>query len=165
MGRSLLRWRVNEVLDDSELGVRLADAGEDVGRIVRTIGESTALVIETALEHQLPDDAELVAHAIATFRGRQRTPATLRNAIVDLAGVLEHHRHSIKSHLNRKDEAALFEIANKFDLRHRDANQRGDYDPAFSEWLFQWYLATVTLLARLAEREPGQADKRLAATS
>lgn len=60
------------------------------------------------------------------------------NAIVDLAGVLERHRKLVKATFTRKDEAALFEIANKFDLRHRDAGQRGDYDLDFFEWLFQW---------------------------
>jgi len=84
---------------------------------------------------------------------RHRTPETLRNAIVNLAGVLERHRELVKATFARKDKAALFEIANKFDLRHRDAGQRGDYDLDFFEWLFQWYLATVTLVVRRLDQQ------------
>jgi hypothetical protein len=30
-----------------------------------------------------------------------------------------------------KDEGALFEIANRFAIRHRNIMQQADYDPAF----------------------------------
>ena len=59
----------------------------------------------------------------------------------------------LKDRIPTKDEAALFEIANKYDLRHRKTDQHGDYDAAFLEWIFHWYLATVALLSRLIERE------------
>ncbi|MBV6703384.1 hypothetical protein KV557_40985 [Kitasatospora aureofaciens] len=47
-------------------------------------------------------------------------------------------------------------IANKFEIRHRDASQQEDYDPAFLHWIFWWYLATVELTTTLAGRQ--QAD-------
>ncbi len=67
-------------------------------------------------------------------------------------GVLESQRAILKSELLSKDEGALFDIANNFDLRHRNANQRSDYDPLFLEWVFSWYLGTITLVASLAAR-------------
>ncbi len=48
-----------------------------------------------------------------------------RSAIVTLAGILEEHRALLKDQLG-KDEGALFEIANRYALRHRKADQRGD---------------------------------------
>ena len=54
------------------------------------------------------------------------------------------------------DKSALFDIANNFDLRHRTAKQRTDYDPVFLEWLFGWYLCTITLVSSLLERQGGQ---------
>lgn len=43
----------------------------------------------------------------------------------------------------------LSEIANRYDLRHRKADQRGDYDEAFLDWIFSWYLGTVELTNRI----------------
>ena len=77
----------------------------------------------------------------------------MRSAIVALAGVVEAHRGRLKAELLTKDEGALFDLANNFDLRHRRADQRTDYDPIFLEWLFHWYLATVSLIAKLVARQ------------
>lgn len=44
-----------------------------------------------------------------------------RSAIVTLAGILEERRALLKDRLG-KDEGALFEIANRYDLRHRKAD-------------------------------------------
>lgn len=71
----------------------------------------------------------------------------------DLAGVLERLRATAKSELFRKDESALFELANKFGVRHNDIDQKTDYDrDIWWEWQFHIYLSTALLLLRLAER-------------
>jgi hypothetical protein len=51
------------------------------------------------------------------------------------------------------DENALFHIANTFELRHLNERQKPDYNPAFLDWLFWWYLATVELTDRLLGRQ------------
>ncbi|CAM5607076.1 putative protein OS=Streptomyces aurantiogriseus OX=66870 GN=GCM10010251_26830 PE=4 SV=1 [Streptomyces aurantiogriseus] len=71
-----------------------------------------------------------------------------RSAIATLAGILEERRALIKEQVGESDEGALFEIADRYDLRHRRADQRGDYDEAFLYWIFWWYLATVELTNR-----------------
>jgi hypothetical protein len=58
--------------------------------------------------------------------------------------VLEERRQLIKAELGTPDEGALFQIANKFAIRHQRASQQADYDPAFLDWIFWWYLATVS---------------------
>ncbi len=100
--------------------------------------------------------AQEVDHAIATFRARDADVPAKRTAIVTLAGILEANRALPKAQLFRKDEGALFHIANEFDLRHRDASQRADYDPAFVDWVFWTYLATVELVDRLLQRQETQ---------
>ena len=75
-----------------------------------------------------------------------------RSAIVTLAGVLEDRRELLKAELLREDEGALFRIANEFGLRHNRADQRGDFDPVFLDWVFWWYLATIELTDRLLAR-------------
>lgn len=95
-----------------------------------------------------------IRHAIALFRGRDVTAESRRSAIVTLAGILEERRTLIKEDIGRPDEGALFEIANRYDLRHRNANQRSNYDEAFLDWIFWWYLATVELTNRLIASRP-----------
>ena len=40
IGRALYRWHGNELLDDAVVGLRLADVGEDVGRLVAVTDEA-----------------------------------------------------------------------------------------------------------------------------
>lgn len=94
-----------------------------------------------------------VAHAIALFRARSAGASERRSATVVLAGVLEQRRRLLKEELLRKDESALFQIANGFALRHRRDDQRSDYDPIFLDWIFWWYLATIDLTNQLVVRQ------------
>lgn len=48
-GRRLYRWRVNRLLDTAELGLRLADTGEDAGRLVATVDPARAELLDRAL--------------------------------------------------------------------------------------------------------------------
>jgi hypothetical protein len=81
-----------------------------------------------------------------------------RSAAINLAGVLEERRALLKAEMATKDEGALFEIANRFAIRHRNVTQQADYDPAFLDWVFWWYLATIELTDRiLARQETSQA--------
>ena len=75
-----------------------------------------------------------------------------RSAAITLALVLEERRNLLKEELLTKDEGALFQIANQFAVRHQNLDQRSDYDPAFRDWIFWWYLATIELTNRLMER-------------
>ena len=59
--------------------------------------------------------------ANATGRGE-----TKRSAVVALAGILEERRSLLADELLTKDEGALFQIANKFGIRHQRADQRDD---------------------------------------
>jgi hypothetical protein len=154
-GRVLYRWRVNRLLDRSDLGLRLATEGEDVGRLaVVTDDARTALAASMAARTD-PGTGDVVRHAIALFRGRAATEHDKRSATIALAGVLEERRALLKAELVSGDEGALFQIANGFAIRHRRDNERADYDPAFLDWLFWWYLATIELTDRIIERQAG----------
>lgn len=153
LGRSLYGHEVNKLLARSNLGVRIATSGEDAGQIVIEAGGGLDERINDALVAAPAEQQDDVAHAIALFRSRTRSVAAMRSAIVALAGVVEDHRSMLKEQLLSNDEAALFEIVNKFDLRHRNADQRTDYDPAFLEWLCHWYLATIALIGKLIAKQ------------
>jgi hypothetical protein len=148
-GQGLFRHEVNQLLARSELQVRLSDEGQDQGRIVLVSDAGTEHIIVEALANSGESHQDDVEHAIALFRSRGRDVPIMRSAIVTLAGILEAERNLLKGELLSKDSGALFDIANNFDLRHRKADQKTDYDPAFLEWLFDWYLSTINLLRKL----------------
>jgi hypothetical protein len=150
-GRRLYRWEVNRLLSRSTLAFRLAEEGEDVGRLVAVTDDARAQLVASVAQRSNAT-ADRVRHALALVRARGASEHDKRSAIVTLAGVLEERRELLKQRLSRKDEAALFQIANQFALRHQRANQLADYDVAFLDWVFWWYLATVELSDRLLGR-------------
>jgi hypothetical protein len=153
-GQAVYRWKVNELLARSELNLRLADDGDDVGFLVHTVGDDRHRLVTAVLATPDPKDRAEVAHAVGLFRSRTATREDKRSAAVALARVLEDRRDLLKTELLSRDEGALFQIANQFDVRHRRADQRPDYDDAYLDWIFWWYLATVELTNRLLARQP-----------
>ncbi|WP_328607155.1 hypothetical protein OG943_45965 [Amycolatopsis sp. NBC_00345] len=134
-GRALYRWRVNQLLARSDLGLRLADDGEDIGRLVAVTDDARADLV-TRLANQPPGrTSDRVRHGIALYRARGSTEHDKRSAILVLAGIIEERRQLLKDNLVKKDEGALFDIANNFALRHQDLKQQRDYDPVFLDWI------------------------------
>ena len=150
--RRIYRWRVNRLLERVGQEVRLADEGDDEGRIVAVTDEARANLLHRAVTRTDPGSGDQVREAIAMFRARSASREARRLAVVALAGVLEQRRRLLKDHLHGKDEGALFEIANRFGLRHQRDGQLTGYDEAFLEWIFWWYLATIELTDRLLAR-------------
>jgi hypothetical protein len=66
-----------------------------------------------------------------------------------MAGILEGRRQLIKPELVSAGEGALFQIANKLAVRHHNSQPISDYNPAFLDLVFWWYLATVELTNRI----------------
>ncbi|HSA53909.1 MAG TPA: hypothetical protein VLH10_27835 [Yinghuangia sp.] len=151
--RSLYRWKTNNLLQDAGIDYRLAEEGEDLGRLVAVTDDARGDLVHHALSTAEPPTRAATGHAIALFRARAATRDHKRSAIVALARILEQRRSLIKTELGRPDEAFLFEIANRYDLRHSRADQRTDYDDAFLDWIFWWYLATVELTNRILEHQ------------
>ena len=154
-GQKLYRILINGLLNQSTQELRVARAGEDIGRMVNPAPDELGLIIDEALDRSSPTYPEM-SHAVASFRGRNSTVEDRRSAIVSLAGELEKRRKILKDELLKKDEQALFHIANKFNLRHKTADQRADYDPEFLDWIFYWYVATINLSDNLLAKRTGQ---------
>lgn len=150
--RALYRFRINELLQSGNVPLRLADQGEDTGRLVSLVDDDRSELIRRALNSPDPKTRDHVQHAIALFRGRTSSVQDKRSAVVALAHFLERRRALLKKELFRGDEGALFYIANEFAIRHEAERQKADYDPVFLDWVFWWYLATVELTDRLIER-------------
>jgi hypothetical protein len=151
-GQALYRWAVNNLLDRSHIELRLAESGEDIGRLIETTDEARGDLMSRMTAKTDGPVADRVRHAIALFRSRAATEEVKRSAAIALALVLEERRGLLKENLLTKDEGALFQIANQFAIRHQNDGQHPDYDPVFRDWIFWWYLATIELTDRLIER-------------
>jgi hypothetical protein len=153
------RWRVNQFLDRSEVPLRLAESGPDIDHLVSSAGDARDDLVERALQSPEPRVRDRVQHAVAQFRDRHATVAHRREATRTLADVLELRKTLLRQELFSKDESALFHIANTFELRHLNEQQKPNYNPAFLDWLFWWYLATVELTDRLLARQGDGAER------
>lgn len=127
-----------------------------IGHIVEQDAERRELYVQPLPTDSERQVSEPVTAAKNLFLKRGATVDDKRAAVQALAGALEHLRPEVKEALVSKDEAALFEIANGFAIRHNNRQQKADYDSeVWLDWIFHVYLATVHLIVGLRDR-PGQ---------
>ncbi|WJZ68462.1 hypothetical protein [Kocuria rosea] len=153
-GKALYAWKVNEVFQRLGLPLALeANRGELHGRLVRVMDAPQQDLIRTA--NRSPDESirGRVTHAIDLYRQRTATIDHKRSACKNLADILENRKKTVlQNELPGSDQSDIFQIANRFGIRHFDAGQRLDYDPAFLDWIFWSYLNTINLTEDLIER-------------
>jgi hypothetical protein len=150
-GRLEYRERVNKVLGLYGNGYELSADGE----ILALADDGLSGLFEAPLPKVDTDNvAARVTAAQTKFRRYRSSMEDRRDAIRDLADVLEYLRPRLKTVLTKKDEAALFEIANNFGIRHHNSEQSTDYDkPIWYSWIFYFYLATIHAAIRLIEQK------------
>lgn len=87
--------------------------------------------------------------AMLHYRRHGSTIDERRQAVRDLADVLEYLRPQVKSLLTSADEKDLFNIANNFGIRHHNDRQKTAYDAGlWLSWMFYFYLATIHVVLR-----------------
>lgn len=149
-GRKEYHAKVNKVLALYGPGYELSVDGEIMGLA------DTGL--EGLLEAPIPhvDEDNISARVEAARNKFRRYRSSLddrRDAIRDLADVLEFLRPELKGVLTTKDESDIFHLANNFGIRHHNASQKTEYDrPIWYSWMFYYYLATIHAVVRLIER-------------
>lgn len=92
LGREVYRWSVNRILDRTDLGLRLAEEGEDQGRLVAVTDDARTELANRMAERSDAATGNDVRHALALFRGRDAGLQEKRSACIALAGVLENRR-------------------------------------------------------------------------
>jgi hypothetical protein len=148
-GRKEYRERVNQLLETYRIGYEISDSGE--------ILERAHSGTEQLLAANVPTDdknvADRVEAAISKFRRYRSTLEERRDAIRDLADVLEYLRPQIKGVLTKGDESDLFNLANNFGIRHHNQQQKTDYDSAiWLSWMLYFYLATIHACLHMLKR-------------
>lgn len=147
-GRFEFRECMNQYLSRYEDGYQIQENGE-IWRAVPSGLES--LVPERT---ELPQIDDRVQHAIATFRHRSASNEQKRDAVKNLADVLEYLREEAGTGLPNKDEARLFEIANQYAIRHHNPSQKTDYDSGvWLDWIFFAFLNAIALATAIIARK------------
>lgn len=148
-GRKYFRELLNPILREFKDGFEVSENGE-----ILILSDSG---LSTLFEADIPtNDKENITikidSAIIKFRRHKSTLEDRREAIRELADVLEFLRPAIKEHLNKKDENDIFNIANNFGIRHHNKEQQTEYDKAiWYSWIFYYYLATLHAVLRMTK--------------
>lgn len=143
-GRARWRQDMNEILRHYREGFELDKDG-----CVQRLGADgvSDLLARTAPASLGEDDRQKVDKAIRDFRRGRSSRADRQAAVRELFDVMERYRQELKGWLpSKEDEAALFNIANNFSIRHHREGQKSDYDDSYFEWIFYTALATVYLI-------------------
>ncbi|MEU2102335.1 hypothetical protein [Nocardia sp. NPDC019255] len=98
IGQAVFRWRMNKILERSEIGLMLSTTGSDVGMLVSSPpdpGRAELLEALTSRPDNEAHDADDVQRGISLFRARSAGPSDKRAAIALLYRALERRRYNV----------------------------------------------------------------------
>lgn len=124
-GRIEFREKVNKVLAVYDRGYELSNEGEILALADTGL---EALLAAPLPNSSVTDVSGRVEAARTKFRRYRSSMDERRDAIRDLADVLEYLRPQLKQVLMKDDEKDLFNIANNFGIRHYRSDQKTNYD-------------------------------------
>ena len=75
--------------------VRLAEEGEDIGRLVTVTDDARTELVQAVVTRDDGEPADQVRYALALFRQREADRNQKRSAVAALALVLEERRHNV----------------------------------------------------------------------
>lgn len=150
-GQQEFRQEINELLPGYRDGYEVSEDGE----ILALADKGLDYLFQAGLPGYDPENVKSrVDVAILKFRRYRSSIEDRRDAVRDLAEVLEFLRPKLKQILASKDESDLFNIANSFGIRHHNERQKTDYDKSiWYSWMFYYYLATIHAALRLIEKQ------------
>ena len=155
-GQKEYRDAINPVLADYSTGYELSEDGE----IIELVERGMEPLLEAGIPVKDTNVTGRVASAVRKFRRYKSTPDDRRDAVRDLADVLEYLRPQLKAILDTSDEKDLFNIANNFSIRHHNEKQKTNYDARiWLNWVFYFYLATIHAALRMLAREQPSSGK------
>lgn len=152
-GQDEFRAEVNELLCDYDRGYELSANGE----ILELAEPGMEALLEAKLPQHDPTNVEgRVEKAVTKFRRYRSSVDERREAVRELAEVLEYLRPKLKKVISNKDESDLFNIANNFAIRHHNQTQKREYDQSiWLSWMFYFNLAFIHASVRLIQKAEG----------
>ena len=152
-GQNEFREQANAFLCDYGEGFELSKDGTVLASGSGCIRQILTAEIEPYDEKNVDSK---VRNAILKWRNRHLSLAEKKEAIREMADVFEWLKKTkrLDRVLDRKDESAIFDIANNFDIRHHNPQQKTNYDRViWYAWMFHFYLATYHATIRLLLKE------------
>lgn len=149
-GQADYRAAINPMLESYGSGYELNERGE----IVSLAPKGLDKLLKAEPPTKDATAKERMTAAIDRFQRYGSSIDDRRQAVRDLADVLEKLRPLVKEVLKNDDERDLFNIANNFGIRHLNDKQKLGYDPAvWLSWMFYYYLATINACLHILERK------------
>ncbi|MFA6411670.1 MAG: hypothetical protein WCW53_03170 [Syntrophales bacterium] len=144
-GQKEFREKINKIL---ELYINKYELSEK-GEILTKPDAGFEKIFEADIPSSDKSITERIDSAIHQYRRYGSTIDERRQAVRNLADVLEYLRPKVQSILTKQDEKDLFNLANNFGIRHHNEKQKTNYDTAlWLSWMFYYYLATIHVLLR-----------------
>ncbi|MBN6150465.1 hypothetical protein JR065_08935 [Xanthomonas sp. AmX2] len=149
-GQAEYRNRVNTVLAHYVKAFEVSPNGE----VLQKPEAGFEQIFDADIPAKDANVAERLKAAILRYRRHGSTIDDRRQAVRDLADVLEYLRPRVKSLLTSSDERDLFNIANNFGIRHHNDQQKTGYDASiWLSWMFYFYLATIHVVMRKIDKQ------------
>lgn len=151
LGQKEFRDKVNILLGDYSTGFEISSTGEILNLPDSNLSSLLDAILPSSDEENINNKVNV---AVSKFRKHKASLDDRKNALRELADVMEYLRPDIKETLMSNDEKDIFNIANNFGIRHHNQNQKVKYDKAiWYSWMFYYYLATIHASLRLIEKQ------------
>ncbi|WP_294960389.1 hypothetical protein [Sulfurimonas sp.] len=149
-GQNLFREKINTVLEHYKNKFELSQNGE----VLHKPEEGFEQIFNADVPSKDSNIVGRINAATTNFRRHGSSLDDRRQAVRDLADVLEYLRPQVQELLTNKDENDLFNIANNFGIRHHNDKQKTTYDAAiWLSWMFYFYLSTIHVVLRKIEHD------------
>jgi hypothetical protein len=149
-GQNIFREKINAVLEHYKNKFDLSQNGE----VLHKPEEGFEQIFNADVPSKDSNIVGRVNAATTNFRRHGSSLDDRRQAVRDLADVLEYLRPQVQELLTNKDEKDLFNIANNFGIRHHNDKQKTSYDAAiWLSWMFYFYLSTIHVVLRKIEHD------------
>ncbi len=149
-GQNAYREKVNTVLEHYKNKFELSLTGE----VLHKPEAGFENIFNAGMPSKDNNIVERINAATTNYRRHGSSIDDRRQAVRDLADVLEYLRPQVQELLTNKDEKDLFNIANNFGIRHHNDKQKTSYDAAiWLSWMFYFYLATIHVVLRKIEHD------------
>lgn len=137
--------KINSILEMYSEPYVLSKSGEILHKVEKGFEKIFAAEVPT----KEPTIQNRIDAAVNKYRRHNSSIDDRRQAVRDLADVLEFLRPQAKLLISNKDESDLFNIANNFGIRHLNEKQKTNYDAAiWLSWMFYIFLSTIHVLLR-----------------
>jgi hypothetical protein len=152
-GRHDFREQINPLVAIYGTGYELSPDGD----VLAKADAGFETLLEATLPRIDPENVEArVEEAKLKFRRHGSTLEDRRDALRQLADVLEFLRPKLRKVLMKADENDLLNIVNNFGIRHHNQDQKTNFDRGiWYSWLFYFFLAAIHGSSRLIKKAEG----------